>query len=217
VPNSFVMPCRILELTPNRAHPVEGGLDPAAEGVDKAVLVLRQGPVVIGKWEWPYTPDPLKLAELVEAVLIEKNVKVVKIDADGLGWGVSGILDSFKEQGRHQCVSVPIKGSSQPTDVIDGDKFFNHRAEVWWAARERSRKLEWDLGALSDDDIADLVAVRYFLDEKGKIKIEKKDELKKRLGHSPDTIDALLLAFEDAVYEATAHGSALASINILGR
>ena len=57
----------------------------------------------------------------------------------------------------------------------------------------------WDLANVSDDVIAELTAPRFeILDSEGKIKVEAKDEVIKRLGRSPDFADALLLAFDTA-------------------
>lgn len=213
IPGSWVAQCHILDL-PEKKEPLEAGLDPARDGEDKAVLWLRQGKRALQKWTWAFTPDPKQLAEFVLAIMQERGVTSLKIDGDGLGWGIAGIFDVWQEQGLHQCEAVPIYGSKK----ADNDsKFFNKRAEVWWQARERTRLHEWDLGALDDDDMADLTASRYKINPAGKIQLEKKEDIKKRIGHSPDSADALLLAFEHATFEATAYGSQLAAIDILGR
>ena len=52
---------------------------------------------------------------------------------------------------------------------------------------------------LADDDalIAELTGVRYDITSAGKLKVEGKDEMKKRIGHrgSPDFADAFVLTF----------------------
>lgn len=171
---------------------VELGLDPARDGSDSAVCWARRGPAALKKWVWPYTPDPEGLAELTLRVIQETEAVSVKIDADGLGWGISGILNVWKDQGLHRCMSIPVFGSKP---AVDGEHFENTRAEEWWAARERSRLLEWNLEALDDIDLQELSEPRYFTNSTGRIQLEKKAEVKKRLGKSPDSADALLLAF----------------------
>jgi hypothetical protein len=47
----------------------------------------------------------------------------------------------------------------------------------------------------ADTTIAQLLQPRYFEDIKGRIQIEKKDDIRARTGGSPDEADALLLAF----------------------
>jgi hypothetical protein len=69
--------------------------------------------------------------------------------------------------------------------------------------RELSRLGLWDLTSVSDDVIAELCEPRYeIMGSGGKIKIESKDEVIKRLKRSPDLADALLLAFYDPIREA---------------
>jgi len=45
--------------------------------------------------------------------------------------------------------------------------------------------------------MADLAEPEWFETSDGRIQVEKKDEVRKRLGRSPDDGDALLLAFYD--------------------
>jgi hypothetical protein len=51
--------------------------------------------------------------------------------------------------------------------------------------------------ALPDDDelIGDLCAPRWWLNSTGRLQIEGKDEIRKRLGRSPDAGDAVVMAF----------------------
>ncbi len=46
----------------------------------------------------------------------------------------------------------------------------------------------------SDELIADLSAIRYEFTQDGRIKLEGKDDVRKRLGRSPDRADALVLS-----------------------
>jgi hypothetical protein len=52
-----------------------------------------------------------------------------------------------------------------------------------------------DLRGLDDTTIAQLIAPKWSPDSMGRIKIEPKDETKKRIKRSPDDADATLLAF----------------------
>ena len=49
--------------------------------------------------------------------------------------------------------------------------------------------------------VAELSALRYRYSAQGKIQIESKDELKPRLGRSPDLADACLIGFPEAIPE----------------
>jgi len=78
-------------------------------------------------------------------------------------------------------------------------RFVNIRAEAWWHGRELSRDKAWSLANLDDDAIAELTMPRY-LEKNGRILVEPKEDVKERLGRSPDIADALLLAFFDGIW-----------------
>jgi hypothetical protein len=71
----------------------------------------------------------------------------------------------------------------------------NVRAEAYWGFREALDPQKGDDLALPDDPelLADLVAAKWRLSASG-IQIESKDEIKARLGRSPDCGDAVVLA-----------------------
>lgn len=105
------------------------------------------------------------------------------VEEDGIGGGVIDRLAEFDE---------PIRGvnmASRPDDMPE--EFANQRAWVWWEAADMFRK---HLVSIPNDPIlkGDLGAVRYFI-KNGKIQVEDKDEIQKRLGRSPDSGTACVL------------------------
>jgi hypothetical protein len=79
----------------------------------------------------------------------------------------------------------------------DSTRFLNRRAEMFFALRTA---MEQGKVALPDDEdlIADLSAITYEFDQRGRIRLEGKDEVRKRLGRSPDRADAVALALGPA-------------------
>lgn len=196
VPLRFASPCRYLDLPED--DPVEGGIDVAAGG-DRTVIVERRG-TKVGRIEDFKSTDPMESVGTLIDWINEWDLQKVKVDVIGVGWGLFGRLRelSFKHnptgEWTHTAEVIPInfgEGSNYPK------RFLNKRAEVWWTVgREYSRLQMWDLSNLDDDAIGELTAPKYeIMDSSGKIKIEKKEEVIKRLGRSPDIADALLLAF----------------------
>jgi phage terminase large subunit len=106
------------------------------------------------------------------------------VDDSGLGGGVT---DRLVEQ--HVEILPYIAGER----AIDTERFYNRRAETWWMIREMLRSNELDL---PDDNrlVADLTNMKFKYTSKGQIKLESKEELKKRIGRSPDRGDALAIA-----------------------
>lgn len=198
--------CQLLELPPGL--PVEAGIDVGAGG-DRTVIRERRGWVAGREHEF-IDPDPQRTAGELVLALREWKIEKVKIDIGGIGWALAGTLreESSKHNprgsGAHDAEVVGVNFGAGPSQGME-DRYLNKRAELWWNARELSRPdiRRWDLRNVDDDVIHELTAPKYeILDNKGKIKIEPKDQIIKRLGFSPDRAEALLLAFLNVVSTA---------------
>lgn len=208
VPFSWAQACRALELVDE--EPVCAGLDVAGTGQDRTVLRERRGRRAGRERVWQEESDTVALATDIAISLREWGARRIVVDAEGVGHGMVSELKrtSTKHRARateaqHDAEVVAFRAAGKPTSKPDGLQFLNLRAQLYWHARELSRLRLWDLGAVTDDDVlAELCAPRYEI-ENGKVKIEKKKDLKKRLGVSPDRAEALMLAFWEAHGEAT--------------
>jgi len=166
------------------------GLDVARFGDDSTCLVKRRGPLMLEQAkEW----KKLDLMQTVGRVVNEyRNTPLewkpshICIDVIGLG---AGVVDRMREMGLPaRAVNV---GESPATD--DG-RYMRLRDELWFKGRE------WfNSGAVCIPDdpelVAELVGPKYKIESTGKIKVESKDDMKKRGIKSPNRADALLLTF----------------------
>jgi hypothetical protein len=193
---SDVAKCRIdpeTKTAPADLEPVELGVDVGGGG-DETVIRERRGRRAGREWR-AHTDRPEKIAPLVLQAITESGATAVKVDSIGIGFGVIGELRNLASQGKHkaQVVAVNVsEKSSQP------DKFKNLRAEIWWEiGRGLSERQGWDLSRMdnADSTVAQLLEPLWEVDAQGRIFVEPKDEIRKRLGRSPDNADALLLAF----------------------
>ena len=193
---SDIAKCRIdPETKPAAAdlEPVELGVDVGGGG-DETVIRERRGRRAGREWR-AHTDRPEKIAPLVRRAIEESGAGAVKVDSIGVGFGVIGELRNLASQGKHRARIVGVnvgEKSAQP------DKFKNLRAEIWWElARGLSERQGWDLSAMENADttVAQLLEPLWEVDAQGRIFVEPKDEIRKRLGRSPDNADALLLAF----------------------
>lgn len=179
--------------TEDELLPVVLGVDVGGGG-DQTVIRERRG-IVAGR-EWSnYFDKPEQVAESILTAIIESGATRVIVDADGIGWGVVGELRTRAQFGQHTATIVPVKSGSSASDP---GRFENLKAELWWEiGRVMSEKHLWDLGTMANADvtIGQLCMPRWDVSPTGKIRVEKKDDLRKRLGRSPDNADALLLAF----------------------
>jgi len=180
-------------LAADKLVPVELGVDVGGGG-DETVIRERRGARAGREWR-AHTDRPEKIAPLVLQALTESGATAVKVDSIGIGFGVIGELRNLASQGKHkaQIVAVNVsEKSSQP------DKFKNLRAEIWWEiGRGLSERQGWDLSEMANADttVAQMLEPLWEVDAQGRIFVEPKDEIRKRLGRSPDNADALLLAY----------------------
>lgn len=177
------------------------GVDVAQGGADKTVLVARHGqwfsePVVRRGED---TPDGPSVAALVVQTM--RDGAEVIVDCGG-GFGGSA-YDHLKQQNVPVVSFVGSRASSAKTK--DGTlAFVNQRAESWWRFREALDPVMGEGLAIPPNPelLADLTSVSWKLTSRG-IQLESKDDLRKRLGRSPDMGDAFVLAWLRHRYTAT--------------
>lgn len=186
---SKVAHCRRLRDGPAPEGLVELGVDVGAGG-DFTSIRERIGPKAGRVWR-DHSKDSEQVVGAVMAAIRESGATRVKVDTIGIGWGVAGHLRSLAGEHGAQIVSVNVAESSTKKE-----RFALLRDQIWWeVGRELSEQDAWDLSTVDEDTIAQLLAPKYGLDAHGRVKVEPKDETRKRLGRSPDDADALLLAF----------------------
>jgi hypothetical protein len=181
------------------------GVDVGLTG-DRSVLALRVGPVVTELRRLPRQPDPMPLTGAVAGLLRERGGRAV-VDVIGIGAGVVGRL-------RELGLPVLAFHAAQGTEARDRSgecRFMNLRSAAWWALRERLDPSSGEAIALPPDDLltGDLTAPTWSLTSSGRIAVEPKETLSRRLGRSTDDGDAVIMAFADGLLGATHLGRPL--------
>jgi hypothetical protein len=135
-------------------------------------------------------------------VQARRNNCPVVVDVGG-GWGAEAV-------GALERNGIPVANyrgltPSNATTRNGGLKFYNRRAEDWWRMREEldpGQEFGSAIALPPDASIkADLAAPRWELTARG-IKIEHKDEIRKRLGRSPDDGDAIVMCLKEGTRAA---------------
>ncbi len=134
----------------------------------------------------------MRTAGLVVIAMRGKGAPAV-VDADGHG---AGTYDRLKEQGL-RVVGYHGDHSTEAKDRSGQLDFLNLRAAAWWHLRDLLNPESGSAVALPPDDLltAELTAPRWEVTSTGKIKLEKKQEVVARIGRSPDSADAVVMAF----------------------
>lgn len=170
------------------------GVDPARYGPDLTALALRHGGE-ISEIRTFAKKDTIEVASLTQRVLLTYGGKAV-VDVGGLG---AGVVDQLRADKHSEKRTIAFNGSeSTPYKDRTGEiGFANKRAAAWWHLREL-------LDPHIDDPISlppwdqlrgELTTPKYREVAGGKIIIESKDDIRKRLGGSPDLADAIAYAF----------------------
>lgn len=210
IPYDMAAACQYLEYPQDL--PREGGIDVGGGG-DRTVLRERTGNRVGREFEF-VDSDPMRSVGSLAEKIEEWGLECVKVDSTGLGWALAGRLKELSRKNNptskdttHGAEVVPVNFGAGPPAGYE-KKFLNMRAYLWWqVGRELSRLKGWDLSEVDDDVLHELTTPRYeILDSHGKIKIEAKKDVIKRLGFSPDRAEALILAFYTARRQAKTAG-----------
>jgi hypothetical protein len=169
------------------------GVDVARAGGDKSVFALRQGNAIIELRRDAYTDNLEILADKVAAIQEAHGDPKAVVDADGIG---SGVYDHLRVIGK-PCVAFHGSGATKWRDATGEISALNVRAAAWWSLREMlDPSAELDMALPPDDRLTgDLVAARKREISGARIQIESKDDIKKRLGRSPDDGDAVVQAY----------------------
>ena len=174
-------------LTVDASVPLMMGVDVARFGDDKTAICLRAGREV--KMLEAYSKlDVVQVAHLITGLVAKHHPARVAIDVGGLGAGVYDVLvaDGFRE------ILLPVNFGERAENA---ERFVNRRAEMWvrlkeWLASPLPVKLP-----LLDGLAEDLTAPKFSFDSLGRLQLEAKAEIKKRIGRSTDFGDALALTF----------------------
>ena len=191
------------DIANNRIRPIVQGCDPADTGSDYTAIVWRDKKRVLSlkKVQQSVMESAGYLKSVIDAgyQYDGHTLKIYKTAVDSIGIG-TGIVGRLRE------LEIPVTGVNfgERTDYKDkfGNlEFLNLRALCWWRLREALDPDGDELLELPrDEDLrADLTIPKWERMSTGKIKIESKEEIRKRLGRSPDKGDALAITFAPGV------------------
>ena len=173
------------------------GIDVAQGGADKTVLAPRYGCWYAPLIEKPGvdTPDGPTVAGLI--TMHRRDAAAVVVDVGG---GYGGAVVSYLKDN-----DTPVAGFNGANATLhktrDGSLgFVNKRAEAYWRLREAldpGQEGGSPLALPPDQGLTgDLAASRWKLTPRG-IQVEAKEDIKKRLGRSPDKADAVVMAWSE--------------------
>ena len=143
----------------------------------------------ISKWnKMPLvTMDAAKpsTASKIHEHAVERAASAVKVDSDGIGISIVDGLASIDVP----YTVLKYKGGWKP--FSEGD-YVNSRAEMYFLLRDDMVLGRIDLDPKDDTLITELSGIQYHEDNRGRLQIESKKEMRKRGMKSPDHADACM-------------------------
>lgn len=163
------------------------GVDVARYGGDKTAFAHCHGDVVTSVEVLP-GGDTERTADRV----LENRYATAVVDTNGVG---AGVYDKIRDRGMS---ALPFNSGNRTSlrDKSGQIEFYNLRAAATWKLREALDPGKNPTLCLPPDELlaADLSAPQWKTMAGGKLVIETKKEVKKRLGRSPDRGDSVILA-----------------------
>jgi hypothetical protein len=166
-------------------------MDVSRKGKDKTVVYRNRGGVItkIAEWSGKTTDITTNRARAI----LEPHQKGVPMIID-IGGGLGAApFDNLRAEG------YPVHafdGAAKPLQDERPDRlrFINRRAEQYWALRELADSGEVGIDPANLSAQAQLAAIKWDKNATGKIFVEKKEDISKRLGRSPDDADAIMMS-----------------------
>lgn len=192
--DTLLSPALLLRAQHNELKGIEKGFfggDIARFGADETcVYRCRGGKIrrVYGK----HKQDTVDTTKAFGKLMVATHKEVpMHVDADGLG---AGVYDALR---RSRYPVTEFRGGKKPFDQA---RFVNRRAEIFWTFKQLCEEDKVDLPMDGEDDelIAQLGSIKWYLDSRGRIGMESKDDMKKRGLPSPDRADAAVMSTMDS-------------------
>lgn len=114
------------------------------------------------------------------------DAQIIAVDVIGIGAGIVDALYELKEP------VLSINSSSKPTIENKQRKYMNLRSQLWMEAGELFANSRV---SLPEDNVlsGQLAGIKFDYNSSGKIQVESKEDIKKRLSRSPDRGDCFVM------------------------
>jgi hypothetical protein len=206
VSEDVLIPYRWIELANERWKERHGeyikknrriGVDVAGMGRDSSILCDRYDDYVIPfrAYQSGGKAEHMKIAGLVKNDLDSDKQSLAFIDTIGEG---AGVYSRLIEQGLKRAYSCKFSEAATDLHDVTGQyEFANMRAYLFWAIRDWLNPVNGSNACLppNSEFTKEAVEIKYQVQSNGKIIIEPKENIKKRIGRSTDYFDSLANTF----------------------
>lgn len=209
----------VLDSRVNIMNSIDLGVDVARFGDDESVVAEAYNKNRIQKLHIFKHNDTMKLTGQIVNIIKDLNMRYpnqtirVKIDCDGLGVGVYDRLREVIPQQRLKAVAVECHFGGKGGKVNSNEpiEYKNSTGIMWGNIRSKFKNEKLEI--VNDEELINQLSNRkYFIESDGTIRLERKEEMKKRGVHSPDRADAIALALYEPVNKMELSNNAFINI-----
>lgn len=172
------------------------GLDVARFGGDRNVLhVIGEDMRVAHVESWTGEDLMATTGRLVNACrTFDVNPRMACVDVCGMG---AGVVDRAREQGmRVRAVDFGSAAVGDWAGIVGKEaKYRNRKGELHEVVRNLIRSKQLGIGPEWRQTRADLVSLDFSFDGSGRFLVSDKEDMRRRIGRSPDFSDSLVIAF----------------------
>lgn len=170
------------------------GVDVARDGQDRTVLAPRLGNLIVELRDFA-KQDTMQTVGHVIACTNNPDYSGMMPVVDVIGIG-AGVVDRLREQ-EYTVEAFNASEGTTRKDITHEFGFVNCRSAAYWGLREALDPARDPTLALPPHDmlIGDLTSPKWKATSGGKIQVESKDDIKKRIRRSTDYGDAVIMAW----------------------
>lgn len=163
------------------------GID-VGRGGDKSVLALIVDDDIVSELRKYKNKETMSIVGQAFAI----TGKYIRSVVDSIGIG-AGVYDRLIELGA-RCLAFVASAKTNVKDKTGKMGFVNARSGAWWIMRERlDPDGDYQIALIPDDELTgELTAPKYTITSGSKYKVESKDDIRKRIGRSTDSADAVI-------------------------
>lgn len=186
-------------------EPIEVGMDAARYGADKNVIVARRARIALAAEE--FGREALgrtgvmaacgRLIDFIDRHGFMSQLSKIKADAVGLGGGIPDRLRELQDEGKLPR-SIEIIDMNAGSKALNSAKYADQATEQWAGLADKIKQdLAFGPVFKNKNAIGQLTRRKYYIQSDGRMKLESKDDMKKRGLKSPDWGDAIAMAYAE--------------------
>ena len=180
---------------------IDLGVDVARYGDDESVVATTYNKSQVERLNVFKHNDTMRLTGQIVNIIKMLNLKYpsiivrVKIDCDGLGVGVYDRLKEVivEKNLKAKAIECHFGGKGGKVSYDEPIEYYNSTGIMWGTLRSKLKNNEIIIPN-NEELIKQITNRKYFINSDGTIKLERKEDMKKRNVHSPDRADAVVLS-----------------------